>query len=130
MVGWTPLHYSAANGHLEVCRLFMDTVEDKNPEDLCDRTPLHLAAKSEHLEVCHLFLDTLEDKNPADEYGWTLLHVTAQNGQLEVCRFIMNTLENKNPASSRCQWLHTSALCSKEQRYATLSATTFKTKAL
>merc|ERR1712113_1089035 len=29
--GYTPLHWAAAEGHLEICRIIMDTLEQKNP---------------------------------------------------------------------------------------------------
>ena len=56
--GQTPLHVAADRGQLEICRLILDIVEEKNPANLKEgATPLHLAATQGHLEVCKLFLD-------------------------------------------------------------------------
>ena len=55
--GWTPLHCAAKSGHLDVCKLIMDYLVDKNPKDKHGTTPLHFAAQKSHLEVCRLFLD-------------------------------------------------------------------------
>ena len=49
--GFTPLHYAAKEGHLDVCRLILERVEDKNPEAIGGWTPLHSAADNGHLEV-------------------------------------------------------------------------------
>ena len=42
--GVTPLHFSAENGHFEVCELIMDNVSNKNPQNKAGWTPLHWAA--------------------------------------------------------------------------------------
>ena len=31
--GSTPLHYAARNGYLEVCKLIMNNVQEKNPRE-------------------------------------------------------------------------------------------------
>ena len=31
--GWTPLHMAARNGHLSVCQLIVENVDDKIPTD-------------------------------------------------------------------------------------------------
>ena len=55
--GYTPLHAAAENGHVEVCRLIMDAVEDISPKTKKDKTtPLHLAAKNGHKAVQGLIL--------------------------------------------------------------------------
>ena len=42
----TPLHVAASCGHLEVCKLILQHVQDKNPADYQEWTPLHSAAMS------------------------------------------------------------------------------------
>ena len=42
--GRTPLHEAAYKGNLELCKLFMDKLEDKNPKDNTGKTPLHYIA--------------------------------------------------------------------------------------
>ena len=44
---WGPLHTAALNGHLEVYKVVMDLVVDKNPRSMCHlgHTPLHSVAQ-------------------------------------------------------------------------------------
>ena len=56
--GQTALHIAADNGQLEICKLILSVIEDKNPSNKKEgATPLHLAAAQGHLEVCRLFLN-------------------------------------------------------------------------
>merc|ERR1711974_344774 len=90
--GYTPLHEAAGAQyghrhksveakmryitlHVEICRLIMENVQDKNPAaNNSGRTPLHSAASSGHLEICRFIIDNAQDKNPADNDGETPLH--------------------------------------------------------
>ena len=49
---YTPFHYAAANGHLSICKFFIDTLSNRNPKCDFDSTPLHLATAKGHFEVC------------------------------------------------------------------------------
>ena len=53
----TPLHYAAEYGHVEVCKLIMENVMDKNPMDSLPypSTPLSRAVAHEKSEVCQHF---------------------------------------------------------------------------
>ena len=56
--GQTALHIAADNGQLEICKLILSVIEDKNPANKKEgATPLHLAAAQGHLEICRLFLN-------------------------------------------------------------------------
>ena len=55
----TPLHQAVNKGHLEICRLFLMELKDKNPRDGINRerlTPFHYAARRGHLSVVKLFI--------------------------------------------------------------------------
>ena len=43
--GWTPFDQAAYSGNLELCRLFMENIVDKNHLDEEVRRPLHIAAR-------------------------------------------------------------------------------------
>ena len=61
--GFTPLHWAAKNGHVELYQWIMDQVVDKNPRDNSGFTPLHLAAKNGHVAVANLITKYAKDKN-------------------------------------------------------------------
>ena len=64
--GFTPLHEAAAEGHVEVIKLFLENpkVVDKNPGNLSGQTPLHLATLRGFKDVCQLLLNHVKDKLP------------------------------------------------------------------
>ena len=55
MYGWTPLHYAAESGHLDVCKLIIANVDDKNPINIFGETPKYAAKLNNHVEVVELF---------------------------------------------------------------------------
>ena len=68
---WTPLHYAAKEGQLDVYKTISYLVEDKNPKDLEDFTPLHAAAMNFNRELCEFIGSKIQDKNPVDKDGDT-----------------------------------------------------------
>ncbi len=93
--GWgcTPLHYSAAYGHLEVCRLLLQCNADVEAKstDYHPNTPLHESADKGHLEVCRLLLQCNADVKAKSFNQWTALHLSAEQGHLEVCRLLVES---------------------------------------
>lgn len=71
--GWAPLHYSAADGHLEVCRLLLEFRGDANAQLADLSTPLMLAADEGHLQVALLLLENGAGARRKDEAGFTAL---------------------------------------------------------
>ena len=49
--GWTPLHYAAKKGHLDICKLICKNIEDKNPKDNYGLSPIFLANGNGHMEI-------------------------------------------------------------------------------
>ena len=88
--------YEAARcGYLEVCKLIIDQMDDKNPKmGEFMNTPLHEAALNGHLHICKLIVDNIYDKSPRNIYqGRTPIHKAAARGHLEVCILLLNNLE-------------------------------------
>ena len=56
----TALHLAAKNGHLSVCQLIVENVDDKNPEDNYGRTPLQFATSRHHLDIKELIENAIE----------------------------------------------------------------------
>ena len=111
--GCTPLHTAAIHGHLEICKLLIDNVDDKSPTlysgwTPLDKTPylyngwtpLHLAAQEGHLEVCKLLMESLDNKNPGSNNGTTPLHQAAIKGHLDVYKQIIQYLDVINPRNN------------------------------
>ena len=95
------LYQAADHGHLDVFKILMDMVEDKNPKDPFGRTLLHEVGKMGHGDIFEMILEEVQDKNPKDNSGLTPFHEAAENGQEEICRIILGQVEDKNPKDSR-----------------------------
>ena len=97
-IGRTPLHEAAEAGQFPECKMIIDHVENKNPQDIRRKnTPLHLAAIYGHVAICQLIIDNIEDKNPENEFGITPFHLAAIHGNFNVCQFFIDKLKDKNP---------------------------------
>ena len=98
------------NSYLEICKLMIENISDKNPSGLMGFTVLHLAAERGQFEICKLIMENLQDKNPADHSGQTPLHFFARHGNLEFCRLALQTAVDKNPQTQTAQTpLHAAA---------------------
>ena len=65
--GFTPLHYAAENGHLEVVKVLLENQE--NPGNMWGNTPLHYAATEGHTEVVEYLLGHLVEIYPTNHLG-------------------------------------------------------------
>ena len=99
---WTPLHLAAQNGHLNICKFIMESLDPEaiNPPGCrTQSTPLHLAAVNGHLPVCKLIIKKLTDKspdslNPKDVFDITPLHLVADHDHYEICKLILLSIRN------------------------------------
>ena len=92
MFGDTPLHEAARDGQLLECKLIIDHVEDKNPQDDYGRTPLHFAAENGHLSVCQLIVDNVQNKNPKNEYERTPLDWAISVGCNQIIEYLKSVI--------------------------------------
>ena len=58
-LGFTPLHFAAQNGHLELCKIVFKNIKKKNPRTSVGITPLYLAATNGHLNICEAILENI-----------------------------------------------------------------------
>ena len=117
----TILHFAAEDGYLEVFKLIINNVEDKNPSN-DGLTPFHVAARHGNLNICKLIVKNIGKEYPRDNHGRTALHDAAQFGHFEVCEYLLHKFDDQNP-SDITGWtpLHLAAeechLMSKSQAY-------------
>ena len=79
------LHIAAWKGRLEIYKIIMEKVADKNPL-FSGCTPLHFTAVSGNLEMCRLILENVNDKNPVSDYGLTPKDVAKNHYHLEIVK--------------------------------------------
>ena len=95
--GMTALHFAVQEGHFDVCKYYIDTLdEDKNPTNHNGRTPLHDAVFQGNLEVFKYIADQVDNKNPASGDGRTPLHDAVTHGHIQIVKCIMDFIDEKN----------------------------------
>ena len=65
------LHYAALNNNLEVYKMIIHKIKDKNPSNSVGYTPLHFAARHGHFSIAELIVNNIEDLNPRNDRGQT-----------------------------------------------------------
>ena len=87
--GETPLHDAIrGGGHLEVFKLIMNSIENKNPPNQFGETPLHKAANFRYPEICKFILENVEDKdkNVPNIHGDTPLFHAVNREYPDICQ--------------------------------------------
>jgi ankyrin repeat protein len=84
--GYTPLHYAAYFGHLELARYLLSIGADHHAVSLdpLHNQPLHAAASSGYAEIVTLLLDAGADPNAEQTGQWTPLHAAAAQGHAAI----------------------------------------------
>ena len=62
--GSTAFHMAAYNNCINLCKVIMGEIQEKNPGNKNGNTPLHLAAWKGNYKVCELIMEQLQEKNP------------------------------------------------------------------
>jgi ankyrin repeat protein len=89
--GWTPLHYCAHHGDLEMAE-YLIVSRNANVEAVGTdgATPLLVAAKKGHLTMCQLLEQKGALLSVKDSYENTPLIHACRNGNLAACQFLMD----------------------------------------
>jgi ankyrin repeat protein len=66
---WTPLHWAAWYGRVEIARMLIDAKADLNLQGEYGWTPLHAAVKYGSVEIVRMLIDAGADVNLQDEDG-------------------------------------------------------------
>jgi len=94
---WTPLHFAANEGHLEIIKLLL-TQKDVRPNSVskANRTPLHLACIRGHTSIARALQAAKCDLNIADHEGNTALHFASESGSTDIIIFLLKECEGVN----------------------------------
>jgi hypothetical protein len=84
----TPLHASAAQGHIEVSQLLFAHGADINSRCADNFTPLHFASLYGYIRIVKWLLDHGADVNPKQTHS-TPLHFAIESGHLDVCQILL-----------------------------------------
>ena len=67
--GWTPLHWAARAGKIEIVRMLIDAGANVNVQTNGGSTPLHEAVRYGSVEIVRMLIDAGADVNLQDEDG-------------------------------------------------------------
>jgi ankyrin repeat protein len=95
--GWAPLHYAAANGHVDVINLLLEHYAYPDAESPNMTTPLMMAALYGNPESVKALLDGGADPTLKNSLGLTALNFAQQGGQAESVELIAAALRGIRP---------------------------------
>jgi ankyrin repeat protein len=82
--GWSPLHYAATNGHLQIVEYLVNKEADVDIESPNKTTPLMMAARFGHIQVVKYLLDQEADLSLQNDQQLTAIDFAAMNNQREI----------------------------------------------
>nr|WP_253309278.1 ankyrin repeat domain-containing protein [Rickettsia endosymbiont of Ceutorhynchus assimilis] len=100
--GYTPLHYAAWRGRLEIAELLVDKGASINTADAstAGKKPIHVAAENNSKSIIEFLISKGVNVDEADKNGWAPLHYAAKFDQLEVAKFLIEKGANINAADT------------------------------
>jgi ankyrin repeat protein len=95
--GWAPLHYAAANGHVDVINLLLEHYAYPDAESPNLTTPLMMAALYGNPESVKALLDGGADPTLKNSLGLTALNFAQQGGQADSIELIAAAVRGIRP---------------------------------
>ncbi|KAL3140889.1 hypothetical protein ABBQ32_005422 [Trebouxia sp. C0010 RCD-2024] len=87
--GYTPLHYAARGGHVDVAKLLLSKGADPNRTTRAGgATALHRACYMGHSRMAQLLVRSGASASIPDSDGLTALHKAAQQGHVELLQYL------------------------------------------
>ena len=94
--GWTPLHYAATGGHVEVVRLLLEHHAYLDAESPNGSTPLMMAAMYGNLQTVKVLLDAGADAGLANKSNASALDFAIKANKTDSAALIEAALKAKN----------------------------------
>lgn len=95
--GWTPLHYAATGGHLEIIQLLLDENAYIDAESPNKSTPLMMAAKYGSVAAVKLLLEAGADPRLRNELGLSAIDFAQQANRRDAAELIAAAIRNAQP---------------------------------
>ena len=99
--GWTPLHYAATRGHLDVINLLIDNYAYIDAESPNKTTPLMMAASYANLETVQLLLDQGADPTLKNMQNLTAIDFAQRSGKTDVAEAIATHMRKQRAAKGK-----------------------------
>lgn len=97
--GWTPLHYAATTGQIEIIKLLLEEHAYIDAESPNGSTPLMMAAMYGTAEAAKLLMEEGADPTLKNEKGLTAIDFAQQANRKDVAEAIAKTVRSKQPAA-------------------------------
>ena len=91
IIGGTPLHHAAANGHVEEVKLLLSKGASVSVEDLSKRTALHYAVLGGNIGVVEALLEKKANPTAVDIHGRSPLHMAVATTNSVIVRKLLET---------------------------------------
>jgi uncharacterized protein len=95
--GWTPLHYAATGGHVEVLQILLDEHAFIDPESPNKSTPLMMAAKYGSVAAVKLLLESGADPRVRNELGLSAIDFAQQANRRDAAEAIAAAVRSAQP---------------------------------
>ncbi|KAM3964878.1 ankyrin repeat domain-containing protein 39 [Aphomia sociella] len=93
--GYTPLHYAARTGNIDICKILLQNGANINTQTKSGvATPLHKAASAGKIDMVKFLIQSGATIEMQDVDGQTVLHKAVENNNIDLVNFLLKTYPN------------------------------------